>query len=127
MTKTYRRQDIEAELTRAGYRCQASFQDQIRYKRGPYSVIVRFGKVELDYSVPDFDEPTSFFLVDFSKWYCGLGRGMYMTTSDEPGLTNYMYTGVPVSEFMEIATGPENRIPMAVQNRVNEKALEELE
>lgn len=50
-------------------------------------------------------------------------RGLYMTTGVNK---NYMYTGVPVREFMEIATGPENRIPMVVQNRVNEKALEEL-
>ena len=121
MTETYRRQDIEAELTRAGYRCQTSYQDQIRYKRGPYTVVVQFGKVERDYSVPDFDKPTRFFLVDFGEWYSG--RGMYMTTGVKE---NYMYSGVPVKEFMEIATGPENRIPMVVQNRATEKALEEL-
>lgn len=122
MTKTYRRLDIEAELVRAGYRCQTCYQDQIRYKRGPYTVVVKFGKVELDYSVPDFDAPTVFFLVDFGEWYSG--RGMYMTTGIKK---NYMYTGVPVREFMEIVTGPENMIPMVVQNRATKKALEELE
>ena len=121
MTETYRRRDIEAELARAGYGCQTCYQDQIRYKRGPYSVVVIFDKVERGYSVPDFSEPTCFFLVDFGEWYSG--RGLYMTTGVNK---NYMYTGVPVREFMEIVTGPENRIPMVVQNRATEKALEEL-
>lgn len=106
----YNRQNITDLLEIHGYKCAGSFRDGERYIDGQYTVYVRFDPI--NYTIP-----TKFYLLTLSE-------RLMTTCCNTAGY--YLVDNVSIDEFLNVILGPKCKIMPYIQNKVTERAIDDL-
>ena len=104
------RLEICSKLLNAGYGCVSCYDEYVIYQKGDYVVTVLCGYPKTN------DQVTNLYL-DTAR------HERILTTNDD---STYDYYKVPLETFLKIVLGTTSKIPMRVQNAINERILEDL-
>ena len=97
-------------LLDAGYGCVTCTEEYVVYRKDNYVVTVMCG-------YPKTNNQVTNLYLDTTR------HERILTTNDD---TSYDYHKVPQETFLKIVLGTTSKIPMRVQNAINERILEEL-
>lgn len=97
-------------LLGAGYGCISCHEEYVIYRKDKYVVTVMCGYPKTN------NEVTNLYLNT-------VHNERILTTNDD---TSYDYHKVPQETFLKIVLGTTSKIPMRVQNAINERILEDL-
>ena len=97
-------------LLDAGYGCVSCYEKYVVYRKDKYVVTVMCGYPKTN------DQVTNLYL-DTAR------HERILTTNDD---ASYDYNKVPMEMFLKIVLGTTSKIPMRVQNAINERILEAL-
>lgn len=97
-------------LLEAGYGCVICYEEYVTYRKDNYVVTVMCGYPKTN------NEVTNLYLDTVHNEHI-------LTTNDD---TAYDYYNMPLETFLKIVLGTTSKIPMRVQNAINERILEDL-
>lgn len=97
-------------LLNAGYGCVSCYEKYVVYRKDNYVVTVMCG-------YPKTNNQVTNLYLDTTR------HERILTTNDD---TSYDYYKVPQETFLKIVLGTTSKIPMRVQNAINERILEDL-
>ena len=104
------RLEICSKLLNSGYGCVSCYDEYVIYRKDNYVVTVMCGYPKTNNQVTNLYLDT-------------VRHERILTTNDN---SEYDYNKVPLETFLKIVLGTTSKIPMRVQNVINERILEDL-
>lgn len=101
---------ICSKLLNAGYGCVSCYDEYVTYRKDNYVVTVMCD--------PETNNQVT-------NLYLDTVRLERILTTDDDSVYDY-YNKVPLETFLKIVLGTTSKIPMRIQNAINERILEDL-